>query len=117
MWCTDFLVFIFSSALHSSAKSFFVTNPSITLKHFTFLWLTAAVYLKERTSLYSCYTVTETIQPLSFTFFLNSYPRICLLILEREEGREGEEKHQYERETWQLVTSCMHPTGIEPTTF
>ena len=41
---------------------------------------------------------------LSF-FFFNPYPRICLLILEREGGRETD-RHQYERNFDWLPPIC-----------
>ena len=43
-------------------------------------------------------------------FFLNPHPRTCSLILERGEGREREEKPQYEREP--LVTSHTCPDWV-----
>ena len=50
------------------------------------------------------------------SYFLNPHPRICLLILEREEKRERE-KHQCERETSIGCLSYTPRQGIEPATF
>ena len=53
------------------------------------------------------------------TIFLNPYPRTCLLILERGEGREKERERNIDvREKHQLVTffPIRALTGTEPTT-
>ena len=56
--------------------------------------------------------------PFIFIFF-NPHPWICLLILEREEGRGGErERETSKREKhWSVATHTCPDGGIEPTTF
>ena len=53
-------------------------------------------------------------ESVHLSVFFNPHPRICLLILEREEGREGER----EKEKHCLVASCVRPDReLNPQTF
>ena len=64
------------------------------------------------------------VENTSEQLFFNPHPRICLLILERENKREREGERERERETsiernnYQLIASHKLPDqGIKPTTF